>query len=91
MGGLVALTWIGVIAVPTEPMIAGATGTGAVTTGTRVGTTVKVSTKGLLLPATLVARNVVLTTPLVVAVPVMAPVRLFRLSPAGNALGATTA
>ena len=64
---------------------------GLVMAGAAFGLTVKPSAKGALVPAALVALNVVLNDPLAVGVPLMAPLVVLRLRPAGNALGATTA
>ena len=50
-----------------------------------------VKTKLLLVPNALVAVNVVVTGPLVVGVPEMAPVLVFRLNPAGSVLAPASA
>ena len=50
-----------------------------------------VKAKGRLVPTRLVALRLVVTCPLAVGVPVIAPVLVLSDSPAGKLLGATTA
>ena len=85
---MLALTWIGVMGVPTVPTTAGMV---AVTAGTVDGTIVNVSVNGLLAPTTLLAVRWVLSTPLAVGVPLMMPVPVFSTRPAGSALPLATA
>ena len=89
--GLVATIWIGVMTLPTVPVTPGAAISGALTAGVEVGTIVNVSVKLLLVPKALLALNKVVTAPLAVGMPVIAPVLASSNRPAGSALGATTA
>ena len=91
MAGLVALIWIGEMAAPTVPVTPGAAISGALTVGTEVGTIVNTSVKLLLVPTALLALSKVVTVPLALGVPVIAPVLVFSTRPAGNTLGPTTA
>ena len=59
--------------------------------GTAFGLIVKARVSAALAPAALLAAMAVLNAPLAVGVPLMAPVLVFKLRPAGSTLGATTA
>ena len=79
------------IALPTVPVTPGDAVSGAVTVGRLVAVMVKASTKLLLGPTRLLATSVVLTLPLTVGVPVIAPVLVLSDRPVGRTLGPTTA
>ena len=79
---MVATTWIGVIAAPAATVAK----VGLEITGTVLGLMVVVSVKGAPVPAALVAVSVVVKTPLVVGVPVIWPLVVFRPRPAGKLL-----
>ena len=88
MTAFVALIWIGAMALPTVPASVGIV---AVTSGTDVGRMLKVTVNGALVPAALVTVRLTLPCPLRLGVPVIAPVPVFRVRPAGSTPGATTA
>ena len=85
--GLLATTWIGVSGRPAPRL----TKVGLEITGTLVGVMVKLSSAGELVANALVAVTWVVKTPLLVGVPVIWPVLVFRLRPGGKVLGANTA
>ena len=79
------------IALPTDPVTEGDTGSGALTTGIEVGTIVNVNANWVLAPSALLALKLVVETPLTVGEPEIAPVPVFRLRPAGKTLAPTIA
>ena len=82
MGRLVATIWIGEIALPATRLAK----VGLVIPGVVLGLTVKVSANSALVPAALAALRLATKMPLVLGMPVMAPVLWLSVKPGGRPL-----